>query len=99
MLTDAKVKSLKIEDGKRHADRDGLTLEIRSKGKKAFIFRFQWNKKPQTITLGVYPYLSLAEARAMVSTYRDLINKGIDPRQSNVAEQQLTFRDLAERWH
>ena len=71
MLTDAKVKSLKIEDGKRHADRDGLTLEIRSKGKKAFIFRFQWNKKPQTMTLGAYPCLSLAEARAMVSTYRD----------------------------
>ena len=29
MLSDAKVKSLKIEDGKRHADRDGLVLEIR----------------------------------------------------------------------
>lgn len=51
MLSDAKVKSLKIEDGKRHADRDGLVLEIRSSGKKVFLFRFQWEKKPQTITL------------------------------------------------
>jgi hypothetical protein len=24
MLSDARIKSLKIEDGKRHADRDGL---------------------------------------------------------------------------
>lgn len=41
MLSDAKVKSLKIEDGKRHADRDGLVLEIRPSGKKVFLFRFQ----------------------------------------------------------
>ena len=27
--SDAKIRSLKIEDGKRHADRDGLVLEIR----------------------------------------------------------------------
>jgi integrase len=63
MLSDAKVKSLKIDDGKRHADRDGLVLEIRPSGKKVFLFRFQWEKKPQTITLGNYPSLSLADAR------------------------------------
>jgi hypothetical protein len=54
ILSDAKVKSLKIEDGKRHADRDGPVLEIRPSGKKVFLFRFQWEKKPQTITLGVF---------------------------------------------
>lgn len=43
MLSDAKVKSLKMEDGKRHADRDGLVLEIRVSGKKIFLFRFQWD--------------------------------------------------------
>ncbi len=32
--SDAKIRSLKIEDGKRHADRDGLVLEIRKSGKK-----------------------------------------------------------------
>ena len=34
MLTDAKIKSLKIEDGKRHADRDGLVVELRPSGKE-----------------------------------------------------------------
>ena len=34
MLSDAKFKSLKIENGKRHADSDGLVLEIRPSGKK-----------------------------------------------------------------
>jgi hypothetical protein len=88
MLTDAKIKSLKIEDGKRHADRDGLVLEIRPSGKKVFIFRFQWEKKPQTITLGNYPGLFLAEARIIAGSHRSLLDKGIDPRKGNVDEQK-----------
>ena len=100
MLSDAKVKSLKIEDGKRHADRDGLVLEIRSSGKKVFLFRFQWEKKPQTITLGNYPSLSLADARIKATSHRDLLNKGIDPRKGDINEQcKLTFREVAEQWH
>ena len=86
MLTDAKIKSLKIEDGKRHADRDGLVLEIRPSGKKVFIFRFQWEKKPQTITLGNYPGLSLAEARVIAGSHRSLLDNGIDPRKGDIDE-------------
>ncbi|MCC5016060.1 integrase arm-type DNA-binding domain-containing protein [Legionella sp. 31fI33] len=100
MLSDAKIKSLKIEDGKRHADRDGLVLEIRPSGKKVFLFRFQWEKKPQTLTLGNYPSLSLGEARIIARSHRDLLNKGIDPRQSNIpAQAKLTFQEVAEQWH
>jgi hypothetical protein len=80
MLSDAKIKSLKIEDGKRHADRDGLVLEIRPSGKKVFIFRFQWEKKPQTITLGNYPSISLADARTIAKSHRELLDNEIDPR-------------------
>jgi hypothetical protein len=29
MLSDTQIRSLKIDDGKRHADRDGLVLELR----------------------------------------------------------------------
>ena len=79
MLSDSQVKWLKIEDGKRHADRDGLVLELRPSRKKlnkVFIFRFQWNKKPQTITIGNYPSVSLADARTTALTYRDLVNNG-----------------------
>lgn len=100
MLSDAKIKSLKIEDGKRHADRDGLVLEIRPSGKKVFIFRFQWEKKPQTITLGNYPSLSLAEARIMAGAHRSLLDKEIDPRKGDIDEQKkIIFREVAEQWH
>jgi hypothetical protein len=50
MLSDSQVKSLKIVDGKHHADRDGLVLELRPSKKKlnrVFIFCFQWDKKPK----------------------------------------------------
>ncbi len=33
MLSDAKIKSLKIEDGKRHADRNGLVVERAFQGR------------------------------------------------------------------
>ena len=100
MLTDAKIRSLKIEDGKRHADRDGLVLEIRPSGKKVFLFRFQWDKKPQTITLGHYPSICLADARAKTTSYRTLLNQNIDPRKGELEEQsKLTFREVAEQWH
>ncbi|MBL7479990.1 tyrosine-type recombinase/integrase [Legionella bononiensis] len=100
MLSDAKIRSLKIEDGKRHADRDGLVLEIRPSGKKVFLFRFQWEKKPQTITIGNYPSISLAEARTLAISHRDLLNKGIDPRKSDTFEiKKTTFREIAEQWH
>jgi hypothetical protein len=53
MLTDLQIQRLKTEQGKtkRYADRDSLVLAVWSSGKKVFLFRFQWNKKPQTITL------------------------------------------------
>ncbi|KTD58801.1 integrase [Legionella sainthelensi] len=99
MLTDAKIRALKIKDGKRHTDMDGLVLEIRQSGKKVFIFRFQWNKKPQTITLGNYPHIGLADARKIVQSYRTLIAQGIDPRLQHSNEKPtITFKDVAEKW-
>lgn len=67
MLSDSSIRALKAENSKpkRKADRDGLVIEARPSDKKVFIFRFQWNKKLQTMTLGYYPSLSLAEARSI----------------------------------
>lgn len=103
MLSDSQIKSLKIEDGKRHADRDGLVLELRQTKKKlnkVFIFRFQWDKKPQTITIGRYPSVTLGEARAIALAYRELVDKEIDPRSKNTEAEQtrITFRVVADQW-
>lgn len=103
LLTDAYIKSLKIGDKKRHADFNGLVLELRPTKKrlnKVFIFRFQWEKKPQTITLGNYPSLTLADARTIVKSHRELVDKEIDPRQKDREENtpKPTFQLIAEQW-
>lgn len=102
MLTDLKIQRLKTEQGKtkRHTDRDGLALEVRASGKKVFIFRFQWNQKPQTLVLGHYPSLTLAEARNLTTAHRDLLQKGVDPRikESDAMQQRVTFKVVAEQW-
>jgi len=101
MLTDSYIKSLKTSDKKRHADLYGLVLELRPSRKKlnkVFIFRFQWNKKPQTITIGKYPSILLAEARAIALAYRELVDKEIDPRSKDTEAEQtkITFRVVAD---
>ena len=103
MLSDSQIKALKIEDGKRHADRDGLVVELRVSKKKlnkVFIFRFQWNKKPQTITIGKYPSITLAEARINALAYRDLVNQEIDPRSKHSGAEQtrITVEVVADQW-
>ncbi|MDP3559264.1 MAG: integrase arm-type DNA-binding domain-containing protein [Legionellaceae bacterium] len=103
MLSDSLIRSLKLGDKKRHTDRDGLVLELRPSKKilnKVFIFRFQWDKKPQTITIGNYRSIGLAEARDIVLAYRNMVNKGIDPRSNNFDSEQekMTFGVVANQW-
>lgn len=103
MLTDSYIKSLKIGDKKRHTDLYGLVLELRPNKKKlnkVFIFRFQWNKKPQTLTIGKYPSIPLGEARAIALAYRELVNKEVDPRSKNteVEQTKITFGVAADQW-
>jgi integrase len=101
MLTDLKIDRLKATSKPmRFADRDGLTLEVRPSGKKMFLFRFQWDKKPQTITLGRYPSLRLAEARKKALEHRVSLNRGIDPRRGTEpsVKEKSAFKGIAEQW-
>lgn len=103
MLTNLQIDRLKPEvKTKKYSDRDGLTLEVRPSGKKVFIFRFQWQRKPQTITLGNYPTLTLAAARTLSAKYRASVDRGIDPREEGRINQksiQKTFQSIAEQWY
>lgn len=95
MLTNLKIEHLKPESKtKRYADRDGLTLEVRPCGSKVFRFRFQWEKKPQTITIGHFPATSLAQARSAATQYRAEINNGIDPRKADCNQEQNLKKNL-----
>ncbi len=104
MLTSLKIDRLKSDTkSKRYADRDGLTLEVRPNGKKIFLFRYQWEKKPQTITLGHYPALSLKDARGITVSYRTYLHQGTDPRDilkpQIESEKVITLKMASEQWY
>ena len=87
-LTDVKVKKAKAEDRRyRIADGDGLYLDVRTSGKKGWLFRYQLNGKRNAISLGGYPAISLQDARIERNRCRALLAKGIDPAAEKRAAQ------------
>src|SRR5882724_3722552 len=47
---------------------------------REFRFRYKFKRRTGVITLGNFPGLSLADARARAQRFRDLLQEGIDPR-------------------
>lgn len=56
------------------ADGSGLSLRVKTKGSKLQIFNYYhpFTKKRKNISLGIYPELSLAQARKIRDEYRSL---------------------------
>jgi integrase len=63
----------------RLSDGDGLLLEVRPGGAKAWTLRFMRDGKRRDMSLGSYPTIGLAEARAKVREARGSIESGTDP--------------------
>jgi integrase len=62
----------------------GLMLRVRKTGTRGIVrefrFRYKFRRRTGVITLGNFPGLSLADARARAQRFRDLLQDGIDPR-------------------
>lgn len=107
-LSAAEVKEAKPKDKEYIlADGQGLNLRVSPKGRKIWIFNYSApiTKKRTNFTIGVYPSISLADARAKREEFRTLLAKGIDPqaekrRQQQEAESQIkdTFYSVAESY-
>lgn len=80
MLTDTKLKALKPR-GKlyRIADSAGLCVEVHPSGARYWRFRYRFAGKAKMFSLGVYPEVSLGEARRRLEDARRLLGCGIDP--------------------
>ena len=73
-LTDRQVKSTK------RSLNDGGNLWILKRGEsKAWAFRFTMQGKAHKAGLGIYPTVTLADARKVALSYRKLIHKGVNP--------------------
>ncbi|QIM66523.1 integrase [Mannheimia granulomatis] len=91
------------------SDGDGLNLRVKPlpKGSKIWIFNYTnpITKGRTNLTIGRYPSVTLAEARAIRDEYRALLAKGIDPKKEQERIQQEaenrvndTFRNVAESY-
>ena len=80
-LTDTAVRQAK-PSGINYTikDTDGLALFVGPKGAKQWHFRFYWLGRQARISLGVYPAVSLKDARRGRDEARALIAQGVDPR-------------------
>ena len=92
-----KDKPYKLTDGK------GLNLEVRTNGSKYWRLSYRYQQKQKTLALGVYPVVSLADARSSALDAKKLIHKGIDPavykRQQKLISNEQTFKPIAKQWH
>lgn len=79
-LTDAKIKAARPED-KTYTliDGDGLYLEVNPQGRKWWRFRYQKDGRRNRLSLGVYPHITLKDARLERDRLKRLVAKGIDP--------------------
>ncbi|WP_047686474.1 integrase arm-type DNA-binding domain-containing protein, partial [Xenorhabdus sp. NBAII XenSa04] len=94
-----KEKTYKLADG------GGLYLEITSRGSKYWRMKYHrpTDKKEDRMAFGVYPAVSLAEARAKRDEAKKLMAQGIDPKAEKKSTSSPakvnTFEQVARVWH
>jgi len=79
----------------RTGDGGGLWLDVRDKGRSAWVFRYTLRSKSHEVGLGSSRDISLADARAIAATYRTQVAKGVDPLEQRSAE--VAAREAQER--
>lgn len=103
-LTAKKIESLKPSERMyRVADERGLCLEVPPSGAKRWRYRYRYNGKAKMLSLGVYPEISLKDARMRLEDCRKQLAHGIDPseqRKEELAERsgKYTFEYVAREW-
>ncbi len=100
MLTDMQCRTAKPRERLyRLNDRDGLYLEVKPNGVKAFRYRFKLGGKESMMALGEYPSTPLSEAREKTWAARKLVKEGINPvqqKQIDKARRELDRSNTLE---
>ncbi|WP_198684225.1 tyrosine-type recombinase/integrase [Pasteurella multocida] len=107
-LTNTEVEKAKPQSKEYTlTDGYGLFLLILPSGIKSWRFNYARpiTQKRTKISLGIYPAVSLAQARAKREEYRALLAQGIDPQEHKEQEQKAAISKIensllfiAERW-
>ncbi|MEI7455863.1 MAG: integrase arm-type DNA-binding domain-containing protein [Nitrosomonadales bacterium] len=105
-LNDMAVKKAKPEAKPRKlSDGGGLYVLIHPNGGKYWQLAYRFAGKQKTLALGIYPDISLSEARVRRDAARKLIANGTDPSEAKQAQKREdkiaaanTFEAVAREW-
>ncbi len=106
-LNARQVETTKPKDKKyKLADGGGLYLEITPSGGKYWRMKYRRprDRKEDRLAFGVWPTVSLADARAKRDEAKKALAGGIDPKDVQKgahleAQGVLTFEHIAREWH
>lgn len=105
-LTDLAIRNAK-PTGKlyRLFDERGMYLEVSAAGGKWWRFKYRFEGKEKRLSLGVYPDISLKDARERRDEARKLVAKGVDPGERKRAAKYAalervsnSFEVVAREW-
>jgi integrase len=100
---DKVLTAVKIRNAKpgRHADGNGLYLQVDDSGAKRWVLRIVIKGKRCDLGLGGFPLVPLAEAREEALRLRRIARKGGDPLAERRQERRIvpTFEDAAKKVH
>ncbi|MDP2768556.1 MAG: tyrosine-type recombinase/integrase [Giesbergeria sp.] len=107
-LTDTACKKATCPEGRpsvRLADEKALYLEVTAAGGKYWRWKYRHGGKEKRLALGVYPDVSLAQAREARDDARKALKNGTDPGQlkreaklASAFDQANTFEAVARLW-
>ena len=105
-LTDTRIRNAKPKaQPYKLSDGGGMYLLVTSKGASYWRLDYRFAGKRRTLALGVYPNVSLSNARARREDARALLAKDIDPGVAKKATKRIaklasenTFEVIAREW-
>ena len=106
-LTNTQVSQSKPQEKDyKLSDVSGLYLLVKKSGAKYWRMDYRINGKRPTLALGVYPAVSLKQARAARDVAKEQIAQGIDPSRKKKQDKLQaratavnTFERVAREWH
>jgi hypothetical protein len=106
-LTDIKVRTAKPKEKPyKLGDERGLYLYVHSNGSKYWRMKYRYAGKEKKLALGIYPDVTLADARNRCADARKVLAAGNDPsdvkkeaKRAILINAENSFESVAREWH
>lgn len=99
-LTDLKIQSIKpLDTAQKIVDGEGLYLYVSVTGTKSWRMDYGFGGKRFTHTIGKYPQISLAVARAKRGEVKKMLQDGINPSSEKKVKKAIARADLNDTFN